>query len=67
MRRDYLNKGVVKGDRQNTDPQATDSPNGLSLKWTTPKNNFLNKHYLKLEAAIPFLLCSRTTEHKVDK
>ena len=66
MRRDYLNKGVVKGDAQNTYPQSTDSPNGLS-KWATPKHNFLNKHYLKLEAAIPFLLCSRTTEHEVHK
>ena len=36
------------GDGQNTDPQSMDSPNGLPLKWTTPKNNILNEYYLKL-------------------
>ena len=39
----------IEGDRQNTDPQSMDYPNGLpkwtSLKWTTPKNN-PNEYYL---------------------
>ena len=32
------------GNGQNTDPQSMDSPNGLPLKWTTPKNNILNEY-----------------------
>ena len=36
------------GDGQHADPQSMDSPNGLALKWTTPKNNILNEYYLKL-------------------
>ena len=36
------------GDGQNTDSQSMDSPNGLPLKWTTPKNDILNEYCLKL-------------------
>ena len=36
------------GDGQNIDPQSMDSPNELPLKRTTPKNNILNEHNLKL-------------------
>ena len=43
------------GDRQNSDPQSMDFPNGLhkwtTLKWTTPKNNNPNEYYLMFLAA----------------
>ena len=40
-----------QGDRQDTDPQSMDYPNGLpqrtTLKWTTPKNTVSDEHYIK--------------------
>ena len=43
-----LPQSETLGDGQNTDSQSMDSPNGLPLKWTTPKNNILNEYHIKL-------------------
>ena len=40
-----------RGDGQNTEAQSMDYPNGLPLKWTTPKNNNPNECYLIFLAA----------------
>ena len=41
-------KRKATGDGQNADPQSMDSPDGLPLKWTAPKNNIQNEYCLKL-------------------